>query len=158
LLRERLQPRNQDRQFAIWGKEDTKGINWTLREDVLQMARDGQRLKTLAAFAPEEMELLVRGQLQYLRLLGRYYAFIAGKWKVTEGTKQVFENARELLVGALPETQAELAKKLALLELKKLGDLIPSDGKPELRSPAVKKDLDNPYISKVDEAIENPEV
>src|SRR5207247_1331509 len=63
-----------------------------------------------------------------------------------------------LLVGALPETQADLAKKLAMLELKQLGDIILSDGKPELRSPAVKKEIDNSYLAKVDEAIENPEV
>jgi hypothetical protein len=179
LLCQRIQPEPAEKQFKIWGREDAAGVNQTLREDVLTFGRDAQRLKKIAALAPESTDVLTKTQLKDLHLVAKYYNFIASKWNVSDGTRRVFETARADLIAALPEDQTNLVKALTGIELKGLAEVIPPTGEPVLRgdtrneapapkAPAPKAPAtrsltgvatgSNPYLSKVDTVIEDADV
>jgi hypothetical protein len=180
LLCQRIQPEPKEKQFKIWGREDSHGINQTLQDDIRTFGRDAQRLKKIAALAPESTDVLTKTQLKNLRLVAKYYTFIASNWSVSDGTRRVFDRAREDLIGALPEDQTNLIKALIAIDFKGLAEAIPPTGEPVLRgeikseappakappakAPTATKSLagvaasGNPYISKVDALIEDSEV
>jgi hypothetical protein len=132
LLTERIRPDRQQQRFAVWGPEDAAGVNWTLRKDVKQFGTDAVRLKRIAAFDKRQSDLLARTQMKNLRLITRYYAYLASNWSITPGTRQVFESARDTLSGSLPTAQASLTKSLQATELRELAWRIAEDGQPRL--------------------------
>jgi S1-C subfamily serine protease len=164
LARYRLQAKSDDdHTYAIRGREDADGINWTLRNDVAALGDDARRLALVAQNARmEDQEALTKAQLKNLRLLARYYSFIDTNWEVTGGTQQVFEAARAAHVQSLPAAQKSLAATLERTELNELARRIPADGTPQLLDDfAAPKTLpwlglrtrDNPYLKLVDAEI-----
>jgi hypothetical protein len=189
LLCQRIQPEPQEKQFKIWGREDSRGVNQTLQGDIATFAHDAQRLKKIAALAPASSDVLTKTQLKDLRLVSKYYNFIASNWNVSSSTRSIFENARKDLIAALPEDQPNLVKALIGIDLRGLAENISPTGEPVLggnvrgdaptpsaptievptpksaapRTPAPKSVAgaaasSNPYISKIDAVIEDPDV
>lgn len=132
LLRQRIQPDDQQQRFVVYGPEDANGVNWTLRNDVKRFGNDAVRLKRIAALDKQQTDLLARTQMQNLRLVARFYAYIAANWSVTPGTRQVFESACHTLSGSLPAAQASLTKSLQAMELHELAWRVAEDGQTRL--------------------------
>ena len=135
LLCQRIQPNANHTRFVIWGQEDANGVNRTLRNDVQQFSTDAARLARVATIDKRQSDLLARTQLKNLRLIARYYFFIAAHWSLTPGTQQVFESARQTISGSLPAVQAALTEALREAELLELGWRITNDGEPRLLPP-----------------------
>ena len=105
-------------------------MNWTLRNDINQFGTDAVRLKRIAAFDEQQSDLLARTQMKNLRLIARYYAYIAANWSITPGTQRVFESARHTLAGSLPATEVSLSRSLQETALGELAWRIAEDGQP----------------------------
>lgn len=137
LLRYRLRAKgNSDATYAIWGGEDSSGVNWTLRRDLADFGSDAQRLKQISALSPQTAPAIATTQLRNLRLVARYYAFIASNWEVTGGTQRVFEATRDAFAESLPAAQSSLASTIADTDLDELARRLPADGTPKLLDPA----------------------
>ncbi len=165
LLRNRIRPRARDQAFTIWGKEDASGVNWTLRNDLTTFAGDALRLKKIADLAPDRGEVVAEAQLKNLRLVARYFVFLASQWEVSSGTKLAFEKAKTSMVTALPAAQAGLAKNLSALDFPQLAEAITAEGRfeapkaPAPRAPEARPARrENAYLKKVDSAIEDAKV
>ena len=148
LLRREIDPRDGDRQFVVRGSEDANGVNWTLRSNVIGFGQDAARLAAISATAPETTDRMVRTQLQNLRLLSRFYVFIADRWQVTERTREIFDAARDQFGSALMKINPDVAATINQLDLAGLAETIRPDG--TLHA------LDNPYLKNVDIEIEDP--
>lgn len=148
LLIDRICPSGDDRRFVVRGREDADGVNWTLRRDLNEFGRDAARLKDIAACQPE---LLSHTQLKNLRLIARWYVYIASRWEVTAGTLQLFEQVRAQLADSLPDEQADLAATVAAMDLDDLAKTLTAEG----TWPASAGPLEpvNPYLKSVDEEI-----
>lgn len=163
VLHQHIQAKDGDRGFGVRGKEDAQGVNWTLRQDLAEVGRTAQRLHKIAALAPDEGAAVAAEQLRSLRLLARYYLFIAGRWRVTDGTRQAFEAARDEIVAALPADQAAAVKARTGLVWERLAQGIASDGSlpviaPRADTPApAPAPVANEYVAKVDAAIADAE-
>ncbi len=160
LLRYRLQAAgNNDQRYAVHGREDADGVNWTLRRDIKQFGDDALVLKKIARHAPKNQDLLLRTQLQNLRLVARFYAFIDANWSVTGGTKQAFEQTRDAYADALPASQSTLAIEIRRTGLNDLARRLRSDGSPKLEdiSPERPRLLplrrDNAFLVNVDREV-----
>jgi hypothetical protein len=128
LLIERIRPDTRQERFAMWGPEDTNGVNWHLRADVNRLATDAIRLKRIWQANSQQPNLLTRTQMQSLRLLARYYKYIAANWSVTPGTQQVFESARNTIADSLPPNQEALINLVKASDLIELASLISETG------------------------------
>lgn len=148
LLKSRIAPTNNDRRFVVMGREDADGVNWTLRADIANFGNDATRLATIARWSGKNSEELARTQLANLRLVSRFYVFIAANWPVSEGTQRLFEQTRDRFALALPGDRAALTERLRGIDLRDLADQITPDGEflPH----------DNPYMKKIDEEIRDP--
>ncbi len=155
-MRTRIQPRKGDTLFTVWGAEDARGINHTLRRDVRGFGAAARRLTRLARNVPGGDPVVQRSQLQHLRLLARYYQFIASRWHITSGTRRAFDDARTDMQRGLPASARGLRTRLAAASYAELASLIGRDGVATgrlLRVPSVPR---NPYSYKVGEVITNP--
>ena len=148
LLRKQIDPRDDDRRFVVLGAEDADGVNWTLRSNVTNFGQDAARLAVIAAAAPKTSDQMLRTQLQNLRLLSRFYVFIAQRWQVTERTREIFERARNQFATALATSDPGLAARLKQLDLATLAEGISPQG--DLWT------LDNKYSKNIDAEIEDP--
>jgi S1-C subfamily serine protease len=165
LLRARIQPTAQDRSFTVNGGEDRSGANETLRADIARVSQDALQLKTIAGVTSQDSsDVLVLAQLRSLRLLARYQTFIASKWTISRGTQDAFEKARDEIVSTLPADRAALVRWLRTLSWKELAERVSTEGTltvPEKAPPQEKgaaREIDNPYLARVDEAITDPAV
>jgi hypothetical protein len=166
LLRQRIQPRDGERAFTIWGKEDADGVNRTLRADLAAFGRDVVRLKQIAA-GIEADRAVAALEMQDLRLLARYYRFIAGNWSVSGETRRLFEQDRADLVTALPAEQGEELRNATALEWTALAESISPEGRllpaapapaPRRAAPEPAPEANNPYLAKVDAEVKDPRV
>ena len=132
ILTERIRPNRKHDRFAVFGPEDSKGVNWTLRKDIESFGLDSIRLFRIASLDPSQSELLTRTQLKQLRLIARYYRYIASNWSVTPGTLRVFEESADRITDSLPPEQAVLARDLKQTKLNELAWRIPEDGSPTM--------------------------
>lgn len=132
LLRQRIRPDLRQQRFTIWGREDNNGVNWTLRDDIQQFGSDAVTLRKIALLDRRASDLPVRTQMQNLRLIARYYSYIAGGWTVTPGTQKAFESSRDLISASLPVKLASLGKTLRQTDLAELATRIGKDGEPRL--------------------------
>jgi S1-C subfamily serine protease len=98
--------------------------------------------------------------MRSLRLLARYHRYIAGRWRVTGGTRQAFDQARDEILAALPAEQAAAVKEGTGLDWNALADRITPLGvlTPRPQGREVVEQHDNPHLSKVDHAIADPHV
>jgi hypothetical protein len=156
LMRTRIQPRNGDREFTVHGREDAQGVNRTLRQDVAEFGRDAAVLRRILSLSPTGPERAACQTLQALRLLARYYVFIAGSWEVTPGTRQVFGAARDELVANLPAALAGELRTVTGLDWRRLAEAVSADG--QLRSASRFPAPANHYLERVDQAIADPAV
>ncbi|MEL6110913.1 MAG: hypothetical protein AAFU85_33315, partial [Planctomycetota bacterium] len=122
LLRNRIRPDERWVVFDVWGSEDRRGVNQTLRHDVAQFGRDARRLGWIVRrLKPESRDQATTrsSQLKGLRGLARYYVFLRRHWSVTRGTTQVFEDARHQMVEALlaDEELADAVRGASLIDL-----------------------------------------
>jgi hypothetical protein len=172
VLRERVVGRDGANAFRIRGREDSQGVNLTLRADVRRSGEEAARLARIAAHTPDLAETVTRVQLRDLRLLARYYLFIESRWKVSEGTRQVFEAARNQFTAALPAPAAQGLKDQTGLEWSRLAWQIDVEGK--VQAPAATREVPvtadvaparvvegtggNPYLAKVDAAVSDRKV
>lgn len=150
LLKTQIRPDDSDRKFVVLGSEDADGVNWTLRENISAYGHDAIRLASIAAAAPETSELILRTQLQNLRLLSRFYVYVAASWQVTEKTQQAFEGARNHFAAALANDDPRLATRIARTDLASLAERITPEGSLQL--------FDNRYLKNVDAEIKDPEL
>ena len=124
LLRERLRPDPAEERFNVWGNEDSKGINHTLRRDVLRFASDAKRLALIGEIhtpgAKTQANLIAAALLRDLRLIARYYVFINSRWSVTAGTKDVFDSAKETILKSLPPESGVDASSFRSQSLEKI--------------------------------------
>jgi S1-C subfamily serine protease len=148
LLKSRIAPSDNDRRFTVMGREDANGVNWTLRNDIANFGNDAARLAAIARWSGKNSDELARTQLANLRLLSRFYVFIATNWPVSEGTQRLFDQTRDRFALALPGDQAALTERLRGIDLRELAEQITPDGEflPH----------DNAYMKKVDEEIRDP--
>jgi S1-C subfamily serine protease len=96
-----------------------------------------------------------------LQLLAHYYAFIDSSWRVTGGTRQAFEAARDKILAALPEKTVAGLRATTNLELRQLAALPDAASDRAVAAPAyaARPNIpDNPYLKCVDEAVADPEV
>jgi S1-C subfamily serine protease len=158
LLREMIRPADSDRSFRVRGGEDARGVNPALRRDLAEVGELAKRLRQMAALAPSAEEAVTGAQLRSLRLLARYHRFIAGRWRVTGGTRQAFEEARDAVVASLPAEQAAALRASTRLDWDRLADRITPAG--ALAGPATPREVpagpENPYLSRVDAVIADP--
>jgi S1-C subfamily serine protease len=155
LLREMIAPGEDERTFRVRGQEDESGVNQVLRQDLAAIGELEKRLRKIAALAPAVENDVTSAQLRSLRLLARYYQFIASQWKVTDGTRHTFEGARDTIVAALPAAQAAVIKERTGLQWERLADVITARGAVAVAAAPVMA-ADNPYLAKVDAAISDP--
>jgi S1-C subfamily serine protease len=167
LLRDHLQPRNGERQFALYGSEDANGVNQTLRGNIKAYGEDGARLGRIATRLAGSSEGVTEVVLQNLRLLARYHQYIAQSWTISPGTESVFVGSRGNFVAALPASSAKLLRQATGLEFARLAEQISPEGKlivakpaPVESAPLVKeKSLSsNPYLKKIDEVVSDATV
>lgn len=153
--------------FAMWGVEDSDGVNWTLRADVASFGDDAKRLAPFASRGPEAADAILRAQLKDLRLVAGYYAYIQAHWPVTPGTHRAFESMRDAFADSLPAAQGPLAATIKHIEMGDLAKRIAPDGSglsplaSETGSPVPAKpagERPNPFLEKVDRAISDPTV
>lgn len=153
ILRASLQPKDGDRQFIVRGQEDSQGINWTLRSEVTDLGHDASRLQRIARAAGGGSSQLAASQLVSLRLLARYYAYIAARWPVTQGTEDCFERTRLRMLAVVTLSDSALADRLSRADLSSLADGITPEG---ALAPASHIRNSNPYLASVDREIEDP--
>ncbi len=154
-LRRRARATDGDRRFVVWGAEEADGANPVLRADL-------GRVEGAAASARDIAEPVerTRAVLGALRLLGRYRAFIAASWSVTDGTEAAFRGARAALTDALPKGRRALATALRVVAWDDLTGLLDGEtvrdarvtGRLVARGAAAGLPL-NPYLFKVDDAV-----
>ena len=128
LIRQRIQPTRDDRRFTVWGQEDARGANPTLRRDLQTMAADAERLGRIVAFLEQPPLESQRIQMQSLRLIARYFSFIESNWVVTPGTRKLFDSVRLAIIETLPISPQREAT-LKAIALPELGSRITSQGK-----------------------------
>lgn len=131
IMRNRIRPDKRWVVFDVRGREDRKGVNQTLRHDIVQFGRDARRLGWIVVqLKPEarDRDETLRLQLKGLRGLARYYVFLNRHWSVTKGTTQVFEDARHQMVDALA-CDERLADSLHAVSLFDLANRIQADGR-----------------------------
>ena len=89
----RIRPDPTEQRFDIWGREDTTGVNHTLRRDLRRFAADAERLNVIVSNHGNEQHAkdILRTQIKNLRTIARYYVFIKKNYSVTKGTQSVFE-------------------------------------------------------------------
>lgn len=97
--------------FVVYGTEDDQGVNWTLRAQVAAFGAEAGALP-----ARLDSRALVGVELEQLALLSTYFVAIGDSWKVTPGTRDVFEAARVRMVDALPAGPVSHAVSRASLE------------------------------------------
>ena len=77
-----------------------------------EFGSDARRLGRVATLAPDLADVVTRTQLQDLRLLARYYVFLASHWNVTAATGKFFEEAQAQLASlADPHWRAEAKRR-----------------------------------------------
>ncbi len=150
-VRDRIAPKRSDTIFTVWGAEDARGVNETLRRDVRGFAAAARRLGERARAIRGTDEALARVQLKTLRLLSRYYLYIDARWRVTPGTRRAFEEARATIAAALPASWGARRNELGRMDFAVLGIDIARDG--SLRGALAEPVADNPHLAKVDAAI-----
>ncbi len=132
LLKQRIRPDPSQRRFDIWGREESDGVNHTLRRDIVRLGNDAKRLKLIAQIHRQDslaaIDQVTRAQLKNLRLVARYYMFIQSGWSVTEGTENVFESTRKRFLESLGDDRETLYDQLRTRQLPELAKLISSDG------------------------------
>lgn len=138
LLLHRIQPSDQDRRFVVWGKEDSGGINWTLRRDVTLFVDDASRLKQIAQLDMDQSENVLQTQLSNLRLLARFYAYLGANWTITPGTQKVFELARDRIANSLATENDALSEELQQADLLELAWRITKEGRLAEKNDATK--------------------
>ena len=117
LMLERMAPNPARSEFVVYGKEDSNGINRTLRGDIHQYRRDAlvfakiRQLDTRQPHSPDPSQLI------HLRLLAQYYAFIHRNWTITSGTTLVFQRAQRAFAAAAGGGLKETISRMQLLEL-----------------------------------------
>ena len=109
LLREHIQPAGN---FMVYGREDATGVNSTLREDVRRFAGAAQRVARLAKWSTDNPIGVAATQIETLRLIDAYYEFVARHWRVTPGTRQVFQHTCNCIAATLPADLAPLAVRI----------------------------------------------
>ena len=130
LLRRRLEPDRRWVTFEVWGREDRNGVNQTLRRDVMRFGMDAKRLGILVdRWKPTKAsrDFVFKRQSRVLRGLSRYYLFLNKHWTVTDGTKEVFEEAKQKMINALAADRrtADSARSMRFIDLARQ---IQSDG------------------------------
>jgi S1-C subfamily serine protease len=156
LLRKMIQTGDDDQGFRVRGNEDSHHVNRALRRDLAEIGEQAKGLHKIVALAPGTEEVVSGAQMRSLRLLARYHQFIAGRWRVTGGTRKTFDRARNESLAALPAAQSALVKERTGLDWARLANgITPAGGLAEPPAPG-KRGLDNPYLQKVDEAIADP--
>ncbi|WP_436715240.1 hypothetical protein U8335_21745 [Roseiconus lacunae] len=129
----RLQPDESRSTFLIWGREDSNGVNQTLRRDVRRIASDCERLYAIANYLgrndfdqsgsrPDGSYWSVC--LSQLRLLSEYYVFIDRHWSISEPTEQIFSETRNRICDRCPPSQRTLAVKLRATRIDRLKSII----------------------------------
>lgn len=121
LLQQRIRPDSTQSRFDVWGQEGEDGVNRTLRRDVAQFGSDARRLKLIAAnhqrISNADDGSADRAQLNNLRLIAHYYAFIKSNWSMTPGTASIFDSARLAILDSLIAGDPEQIQKLRSMDL-----------------------------------------
>ena len=133
LLRERIRPDALEQTFDVWGNEDARGVNMTLRHDVSVFADDARRLKVIFECHASSVSL-TSAQLKRMRLLARYYAFIKANWSVSPGTKSVFDSACQKIGHSLDPNDSAIAQTISTASLLELAAMIDERGTIILKS------------------------
>ena len=156
-LRDRIQPAGQ---FVVRGQEDAQGINGTLRDDVASFAAAAERVGRLTSWGSGSTESRATTQIESIRLIDRYYRFIAVHWKITAGTRQVFQHTCDRIAATLPPEQAALAVRIMQSSLEEREVSLTDDGRwsppPAAAPAALIKQLPNDYLDKVDDDVRTP--
>lgn len=101
LLVDRLRPNATGSKFEVWGREDSRGVNRTLRHDVYQVGLDAKRLALIQRIHDPEnaaKDDLCEAALIHSRTqLARYLRYIKRHWEITPGTKSVFDGAQSMI-------------------------------------------------------------
>jgi len=151
-----IRPADGDRNFRVRGGEDARHVNRLLRRDLDEIGELAKGLRKVVSLAPGAEEAVNGAQMRSLRLLARYHQFIAGRWRVTGGTRKTFEKARDAILAALPPAQAAAVRERTGLDWERLADGITPAGALADPAPIAKGKPDNPYLFKVDDAIADP--
>lgn len=176
LGRAQARANDDDTAFTVWTSQSYEGgANSVLRDDVTAMGRDAEVLAAIArATGGVDSDALARAELLVLRVLARYYAFIGQRWTITAGTAAAFDDARGVIVRALPAGAAPIADAVDDASLTALAagltpdgrlasgglpvarprDPAPAPARAERRAPPA----DNPYLHKVADAIGDPTI
>lgn len=150
-LRARLAARDGDAAFTVWGREDARGVNQTLRGDIARFGKVARALRRAAQATPGSGPALAEALAADLRLLARYRRFIASRWTISAGTERAFTRARAALVAGIAEGDAAAGARLKKLRWDALADLTAGGG----AVAAEPVERDNPYLHKVDDEIED---
>ena len=158
LLRDRIQPAGQ---FLVWGQEDMRGINHALRDDVASFAAAAERTAQLNSWGSGSPEARANTQIEAIRLIDRYYRFIAVHWKITAGTRQVFQHTCDRIAATLPPDDAALAARIMQSTLEDRELSLTDDGgwsPPPAIPAALVTESPNAYLDKVDAEIQAQDV
>lgn len=155
ILRADLAPIEGDTVFTIRGQEDKDGINWTLRKALADYRADAEHVRRLAGALPTRESSSAKIAMKNLRLLARFRNFIAGQWTITPETGKLFDQTRDAMIAAIPDSHGELKKQLIAASYKDLAENIQAEG---LGFSSSRPAATNPHLRKVDKAIADPEV
>lgn len=128
LLLQRIRPDAGHKTFDIWGQEDAKGINHTLRHDLTQFARDARRLHVIGSTHKSSPAILTQTHCKNLRLIARYFDYIQRNWSVSVGTKSAFDATKKMIVSSIPATDAGIAGTLQSKNLIEIARQMDVDG------------------------------
>ena len=132
ILSRRTRANNDQTHFTVWGREEIDGANWTLRDDLSAVARDGDRLKKIVGMAASPTERTLAYQLKTLRMVARYYQFVGLNWSISPGTDRTFYAVRNSIVDSLPKSASELKRILRKTPMGELATKINEQGRANL--------------------------
>jgi S1-C subfamily serine protease len=144
-LRARIAP---DGRFVVWGTEDRQGVNKTLRADLARFAKVARAVVRAGRRVDGAGPVIGAALARDLRLLARYHEHVTSRWTVTAGTARSFSRAREALLAAILDADADLGERL---RDRPWADLADAGAEPP---PAA----DNPYQVNVDAEIGDTDV
>ncbi len=155
-VRDRIQPAGQ---FVVRGQEDAAGVNQTLRDDAASFARAAERVGRLTRWSSGGAAAQTSMQIDAVRLVDRYYRFIAVRWKITPGTRRIFQHTCDRIAATLPLEQAALAVRIMQSSLERRELSLTADGRwspPPSVPAALLAGAHNAYIDKVDAEVQDP--
>ena len=162
LVSRRVQPGGNA--FAIFGREDVDGVNWTLRADLATHGSDLAVAGSVASSGDAPVaRFAARKVLGGVRLLARFHQWIASNWSVTKGTRQAFESSIKRATASLSGPRHLAARshlQRARIEdiptlIDDQGDFVPPRPAPTAHKQA-KVRRTNKYMGNVDKAIKDP--